>query len=67
MFLNKSYLRKRTKSSEEHIDAIEKELLELQAWRANLEERYKLRNEQVDEHTKMNEDKFAKFKKETLE
>ena len=58
-------MRKRTKNNEEHIDAIEKELAEMQNWRAELEERTKLRNEQVEEHFKQNEDKFDKHVKET--
>jgi hypothetical protein len=33
MFLNKSYLKKRTKNNENHIDAIEKDLVEMHQWR----------------------------------
>ena len=44
LFLNKSYLKKRTKNSEEHIDSIEKDLVEMHQWRDKLEERYRIRN-----------------------
>jgi hypothetical protein len=41
LFLNKSYLRKRVKSTEDHLDSVQKELDGLQAWKIDLEARYK--------------------------
>ena len=61
MFLNKSYLKKRTKNNEEHIDAIEKDLVEMHQWRDDLEERYRIRNEEVEAHFLKNEKQFDAF------
>ena len=41
LYLNKSYLRKRVKSTEDHLDSVQKELDGLQAWKIDLEKRYK--------------------------
>ena len=65
--LNRSFLRKRTKSNEEHIDAIEKDLAEMHEWRDEFEERYKTRNENVDEHFLKNEKRFDNFEEEVIE
>lgn len=55
LFLNRSYLRKRTGVCEKKITAIEKELLELQAWRQDHEEKQKEQFEAVDAHFIKNE------------
>ena len=65
--LNRSYLRKRTKNNEEHIDALEKDLEEMHKWRDELEERYKTRNENIDEHFLKNEKRFDDFEIEVQE
>jgi uncharacterized protein with NRDE domain len=63
LFLNKSYLKKRTKNNEEHIDALEKDLKEMHQWRDELEARYKKRNEDLDAHFLKNEKQFDEFEK----
>lgn len=61
LFLNKSYLRKRVKSTENHLDSVQKELDGLQAWKIDLEARYKQRNEDVEVHFEKNEQQFDEF------
>ena len=61
MVLNKSFLRKRTAVNETHIASIEKELEGLQAWKTDLENRYKIRNDEVEAHFVKNEEKFDEF------
>lgn len=41
LFLNKSYLRKRTGRSEEYIAKLQKEMIEVQEWRVDIEKRMK--------------------------
>ena len=67
LFLNRSYLRKRTTTNEKKIAAIIKELEELQAWRLEHEENQAKQFEAVDAHFVQNEEKFDKFEIETNE
>ena len=64
MFLNKSYLRKRVKSTEDHLDSVQKELNGLQAWKIDLESRYKQKNEDIEAHFLKNEQQFDEFEKD---
>ena len=52
LVMNKSYLKKRTKFAEDHLSSLQKEVDGLQAWKIDLEERYKKRNEDVETHFK---------------
>ena len=64
--LNKSFLRKRTKQSEDHISVLQDEVKELQRWRADLEDRMKKQFEAVDEHFAADDREFDDYKKKIV-
>ena len=61
--LNKSFLRKRTKHSEDHIAVLQNEVKDLQEWRTDIEKRMKKQFEEVDEHFASDDVEFDEYKK----
>jgi hypothetical protein len=61
MFLNKSYLRKRTAKTEDHVSKLQKEMIEVQEWRKDIEIRMKDQFKAVDEHFEEDDEEFAQY------
>ncbi len=64
--LNRSFLRKRTKKSENHIEVLQNEVKELQTWREDIEKRMKKQFEVVDEHFAADDKEFDEYKKKIV-
>lgn len=60
--LNKSFLRKRTKVSEDKIEVLQNEVIELQQWRKDIEERMDNRFIAVDDHFGVNLQEYNQYK-----
>jgi hypothetical protein len=60
--LNKSFLRKRTKVSEDNISVLQSEVIELQNWRKDIEERMDNRFKAVDDHFGVNLIEYNQYK-----
>ncbi len=60
--LNKSFLRKRTKVSENNISVLQSEVIELQNWRKDIEQRMDDRFKSVDDHFAQNLKEFNEYK-----
>ena len=60
--LNKSFLRKRTKVSENNISVLQSEVIELQNWRKDIEQRMDDRFKSVDDHFDQNLKEFNEYK-----
>ena len=62
--LNKSFLRKRTAVNEDHIAKLQREMLEVQAWREDIEKRMKDQFKAVDDHFDENDEEMKEYRRE---